>query len=86
MVWRWSWRNLQDLLRIEWADCDSVLAELRHDSIENVDRPCHRRRLADWGGFDVIVDMLGRVCDTPQALPGLEAVLHGEARLFAWPS
>ena len=32
------------------------------------------------GGFDVIVDMLGRVCDTPQALPGLEAVLHGETR------
>jgi hypothetical protein len=44
MVWRWSLRHLQ---RIEWTDCDSVLADLRHDSIENVGRPCHRRRLAD---------------------------------------
>ena len=50
MVWRWSLRHLQ---RIEWADCDSVLADLRHDSIENVDRPCHRRRLADPDSFDL---------------------------------
>ena len=35
MVWRWSLRHLQKLLRIEWADCDAVLAELRHDSIKS---------------------------------------------------